>query len=347
MGKLTRRDIAKAAGVSPSTVSRALSGSPLLPRGTIDRIRAIAAEMGYAPNTLARQLAMNRSMRMGYVVPHRTTRKGPLQVSYFAVILDAMVAAAGKLGYEISIMTYDEEGAETAARLADGVKTRRVDGLVVVGLRLASNLACELARRKLPLVLLEANPELEGVAQILCDPLPAMKTMLAKLAENGYERFYFVSGDMGYYHASAQKAALMEALRQTRRAPTLVREIRGNYTRRSGYAAAEALISECGNGDFVFLSNDRMASGFYRYCQEHGVRIPDRVGVVGSDDDEAAAALFPDLTTIRQPRVEMGEAAVATLAGILDGNPPEVKHLEKEFVQRASTRACALSLISG
>ena len=133
MGKLTRIDIAKAAGVSPSTVSRALSGSPLLPDETIERIRAIADKMGYHPNTLARQLAMNRSMRIGYVVPHRSTRKGPLQVSYFSTILDAMVAEAYKLDYDVSIINYDEESREMVADLADRVRSRNVDGLVLDG----------------------------------------------------------------------------------------------------------------------------------------------------------------------------------------------------------------------
>ena len=334
--KLTRSDIADAAGVSPSTVSRALSGSPLLPIETIKRIRGIAAEMGYQPNALARQLAMNRSMRIGYVMPHRTTRKGPLQVSYFSVILDAMVATAGELGYEISIMTYDEEDAETASVLADAVKSRRVDALVVVGLRRESDLGSELVRRKLPFVLLDARADLKKIEQILCDPAPAIDEMLAKLAGRGYKRMFFVSGDMGYHHASAQKQAVTRTLEKSGHGMVLAGELTGNYTRRSGYAAAEKIIPAVSKRDFVFLSNDRMAAGFYRYCYEHGVAIPDVVGVVGSDDDEASGLLYPALTTIYQPRVEMGEVAVEMVVDLLNGRKTKMVSLPKRFMLRDS-----------
>ena len=336
MGKLTRIDIAKAAGVSPSTVSRALSGSPLLPDETIERIRAIAEAMGYSPNTLARQLAMNRSMRIGYVVPHRSTRKGPLQVSYFSTILDAMVAEAYKLDYDVSIINYDEESEKMVANLADRVRSRNVDGLVLVGLRQDSSLIGALSKTEVPFVLLDSKYDMEMVSQVVCDPAPAHDEMVANLADKGYRRLYFVSGDMGYHHAIAQRRSLLDVLSHTKHGIVLADELEGNYTRRSGYLAAKRIIKECEPGDCVFLSNDRMAMGFYRYCYETGVRIPKEIAVVGSDNDEAATALYPKLTTIYQPRLEMGAEAVRIVVALLNGESARTVVLPKKFIMGKS-----------
>ena len=119
--KLTRKDIAEIAGVSPSTVSRALSGSDLLPGETIERIAKIAREMGYQPNSLARDLARNRSFNIGYVVPQRKKHKGPLQVSYFSTILDAVVKEAFDWKYDITIINYEEESPALVDQLANRV----------------------------------------------------------------------------------------------------------------------------------------------------------------------------------------------------------------------------------
>jgi LacI family transcriptional regulator len=160
--------------------------------------------------------------------------------------------------------------------------------------------------------------------------------MLAKLAEKGYKRLFFVSGDMGYHHASAQKLALKRALEKRGCGIEFAGELSGNYRRRSGYAAAGKIVPIAKRGDCVFLSNDRMAAGFYRYCNEHGVSIPKDVGVVGSDNDEAAQMLYPDLTTIYQPRVEMGETAVEMVVDMLNGKQPETVVLPKKFILRNS-----------
>jgi DNA-binding LacI/PurR family transcriptional regulator len=294
--------------------------------------------MGYHPNTLARQLAMNRSMRIGYVVPHRSTRKGPLQVSYFSTILDAMVSEAYKLDYDVSIINYDEESSEMVANLADRVRSRNVDGLVLVGLRQDSSLIGELAKTAVPFALLDSQYDMEKISQVVCDPAPAHIEMLANLAANGYRRLYFVTGDMGYHHAIAQRRSLLDVLARTKTRIVLADELKGNYTRRSGYLAAERICEKSKPGDCVFLSNDRMAMGFYRYCYEKGVRIPTDIGVIGSDNDEAATALYPDLTTIYQPRLEMGEEAVKIVVSLLNGEPNRTVVLPKRFIMGKSIR---------
>jgi len=334
MKKLTRKDIAKAAEVSPSTVSRALSESDLLPQETIDRIKKIAKKMGYQPNVLARRFSSNQSRRVGYVIPKRTTRKGPLQVSYFSTILDSMVQTASENKYDISIYTYDKEGPELINFLAGKVYSKEVDGLVFVGLRQDSRIPNFLKRKQIPSVLIGNCYEKGNARTISCDPFSAHLEMFGTLKEKEYKRMFFVHGDLGYYHAQAQRDSLRKAAREAKF--PIAKVFHGNYTRASGYIAAEKIMKIKEDGDCVFLANDRMATGFYRFCYENKISIPDEIGVIGSDNDEAATALFPNLTTINQPRMAMGRQAVVSLIKRLNGKRIKSIVLEKQFILKDS-----------
>lgn len=334
MKKLTRKDIAKAAGVSPSTVSRALSNSDLLPQKTIDRIKKIAGKMGYEPNALARRLAANSSRRIGYVIPRRTTRKGPLQVSYFSTILDSMIQTASEQNYDISIFSYDNEGPELINSLAGKVYAKEVDGLVFVGLRQDSRIQNYLQRKQIPSILIGNHYEKGNAKTINCDSFSAHLEMFRILIDKGYKRLFFVHGDLGYYHAIAQRDSLKRAARQMKF--PIAKIFSGNYTRSSGYSAAEKIMKIKNKGDCVFLANDRMATGFYRYCYENNISIPREIGVIGSDNDEAATGLFPDLTTINQPRMEMGREAVLNLIKKLNKKRIKSVVLEKKFILKDS-----------
>ena len=121
---------------------------------------------------------------------------------------------------------------------------------------------------------------------------------MKKLELRQYRRLFFVAGNRQYYDAQLQEQAVKRHFADSSLSELEIMD--GDYSRRSGHAAAEAIFPRVREGDCVFLANDRMATGFYRYCYENTISIPDQIGVVGSDDDEAARALYPDLTTIHQ-----------------------------------------------
>ena len=166
--------------------------------------------------------------------------------------------------------------------------------------------------------------------------IPHIIEMLKCLSDKGYKSLFFVHGNLEYYHAIAQREALQKAVAETKFEITEV--IEGNYTRRSGYAAAEYIMGKKKERDAVFLANDRMASGFYRYCYEHGVKIPESIGVIGSDADEAATALYPDLSTIYQPRMEMGTEAVKRLVDIIEKDQKKSVIIQKSFLLKKSLK---------
>jgi LacI family transcriptional regulator len=335
MKNLTRKDIAKAAGVSPSTVSRALAGSPLLPKSTIERVTELAAKLGYKPNILASRLASNRSFQIGFAVELWTgTRRGPIRMSYYSTILDSMVSAAFERDYNVMVLPYLKDGKSAVEHFSDLILAKHVDGIVFAGLTRKSNIPAELLKRKIPFVVIGSEAVKNKFVSVNTDPYPAMTEMLRVLEKRNYRRIFFVEGDPEYYHAVSLKASFMKALKKS--SLSMAGMIKGDYSRRSGYDSAEKIISRKKKGDCVFFSNDRMASGFYMYCYEHKIVIPDDIGVIGSDNDDSASALYPGLSTVGQPRVEMGAAAVNRLIDIFEKKPVQPLVIPNSFIERKS-----------
>ena len=335
MCALTRKDIAKVAGVSPSTVSRALSGrTDLLPESTIAHICDVARKLGYKPNVLARRLASNKSFQIAYAVPLSVDVRGTFQVSYFSNILDSVVAEAFKKGYNVTIIPLENDARANIEKLHELVATKAVDGLVIAGLRAGDSLPEALYNEDIPFVLVGSHSSEGRFPSVNCSPVSAIEKLLS-----GLEVFdlYFVHGDLRYDDAVTQLEAVKRVAKKFKFHSFKV--IEGNYSRKSGFAAAASIIpGAAGKNAAVFLANDRMAGGFYRYCWENNLKIPDDIKVAGSDDDDAAGVLYPALTTIRQPRSEMGSVAVAMLADILSGKTadPSSVEIESQFIRRAS-----------
>ena len=335
MKNLTRKDIAKAAGVSPSTVSRALARSPLLPKSTIDRVAEIAERLGYRPNILASRLASNRSFQIGFAVELWTgARKGPIRMSYYSTILDSMVSAAFEREYNVMVLPYLKDGKSAVEHFSNLILTKHVDGIVFAGLTRKSIIPAELLKRNIPFVVIGSEAVKNRFVSVNTDPYPAMTEMFGALEKRNYRRIYLVEGDREYYHAVSLRASFMKALGKS--SISLAGAFRGDYSRSSGYDSAEKILSGKKNGDCVFFSNDRMASGFYMYCYEHKIVIPDDIGVIGSDNDDSASALYPGLSTIEQPRVEMGAAAVNLLIDQLEKKKTEPAIIPNGFIERKS-----------
>ncbi len=335
--RLTRKDIALAAGVSPSTVSRALAGSELLPEATIQRIREIAAELGYQPNTLGRRLAVNRSFQLGFAAPAGLAPdKGAFRVSYYSMILDAIVFAASGRGYHVTIHPYQPEGANPLEGFTNLIASRQADGLIVGGLKQRSRIPPELFKRNIPFVVIGAKPANQRIPCVNFDPEPGIREMFAALEKRNYRRIFFVSGNPKYHDAIIQRQALEKIAEASRIEPG--KFFPGDYTRTCGYQVAEQLSGQLKKGDCVFLANDRMAAGFFRYCMENKISIPGQVGIVGCDDDDIGAGLYPGLSTIAQPRREMGETAVELLLAGIENLPAEKLHvtLPEKFILRES-----------
>ena len=333
--QLTRKDVALVAGVAPSTVSRALAGSPLLPISTIEHVRRIANEIGYRPNRLGSQLASNKSFTIGFVVPEMRGKRGPFQMGYYASLLDATVTEAEKFGFTISIhaIPYHINFISKIKQIFD---SRSIDGLIVSGLALNSRMLGPLLKSKIPFVTVGYQHHNLDFPMINFQPLDAIKSMVKILEKKKYQEIIFVSGDMQFYDAIKQKEDFHLVLQGS--VIRLRQEITGNFSRKSGYLAAREIFkNDLVKKTAVFLANDKMAIGFYRYAYEHQISIPQKIGVIGCDDEEISRIVFPELATIRQPRAEMGGVSVRSLIALLKGDGTlSNEYLPCEFVERES-----------
>lgn len=334
--QLTRKDVAIAAGVAPSTVSRALTGSPLLPQATIEHVRKVADEIGYRPNRLASQLASNKSFTLGFVVPEMQKKRGPFQVGYFADLLDASVREGEKSGFRICIHSISYSDLSSVSKLNQLYQSKNFDGLIINGISLQNNLLPKLSELKIPFISVGYFHADQSFPMINCRSYVAIQAMLKALENKKYQELIFVGGDMQFYDGVSQKNDLLLALKSS--SIKLSQELSGDFSRKSGYQAAEQILkNERKNKTAVFLANDLMATGFYRYAYEHQITIPKTIGVIGSDDEVISRTLFPELATIRQPREEMGRLSVNELLLLIKGENNQIKtELPCEFIERDS-----------
>ncbi len=336
MGKITREEIARAAKVSPSTVSRALSGNPLIPEKTALKIRRLALEKGYVPNIAARRLVSRKSWQIGFAMEFdgQRVRRGPIQMGYYSGILDGVISAASPEGYSVSIQPYVADNLESAINFLNILESGAVDGFVFAGLRRESPMLEHLKSHQAPIVLIGMASQ--GLPSVELDYLCAYREAFSSITIGPRQRIIFIEGDKSFSYAIKQRKALEIAVKES--SIRIAKIFSGDYSMSCGYSLAPEILKSSRRGDCAIFANDRMAAGFYRHCHENKIEIPARIGVVGCDKDPSSEALFPLLSTIVQPRLEMGASAFRLLLSIVKGKGlPKQIILEQRFLKRDSS----------
>jgi LacI family transcriptional regulator len=313
-------DVAKLAGVAPSTVSRALSKPGRINVKTEQRIQAAAKELNYRLNPMARALPTGQSSTLGLLLADITN---PM---FFAAVRGAEQAASLR-GYTM-ILAESQESADREAQAADRIAPS-TDGLILVASRLSDEQITALAAT-MPVVVV--NREVSGVAGIVPDLEPGIDAALEHLASLGHTAIAYVSGPANSWMSGARWEFLLG--RAPRRGMTIV-EIGPCAPTLEGGRDALARVLASGV-TAVIAYNDLIAIGLMRAAQESGHDVPGRLSIVGFDDIFGSDFTSPPLTTIRTPLGPMGERAVRRLLG--DAAAPESpSDLPTEFVLRGST----------
>jgi LacI family repressor for deo operon, udp, cdd, tsx, nupC, and nupG len=329
-------DVARLAKVSTATVSRALATPDRVSPETRARVAAAVASMGYVPNPAARSLRSQKSRMVLVVLPD-------LANIFFSQILRGIEETLFDAGYGMIIGNLDGPP-EKEARFAALAAMGQVDGALLLNGRLFGETREGRgpgSRTGAPVVALcEAIPA--DIPQIEVDNRAAAADMTRHLAGLGHRRVAYVTGPAGNVLERERFAGYRDGLAAEGLPfdPTLVHS--GDYTLEAGarIGAALAGVAAAERPTAVFSSNDAMAIGLMRALAERGVRVPGDVSVAGFDDIEYAAVAEPALTTVRQPRRDLGRAGAAILLDLLAGRPaPALTRLDTELVVRASTRA--------
>jgi len=323
---VTIRDVAREAGVSISTVSRALAAPARVAEPTRSLVQATAARLGYRPNRNARGLITGRSGSIGLVVPD-------LENPFFGSVCKGVQARARAAGYSVFVADTDEDPTAEAEIVRGLVK--QVDGVILCSPRTSDEEVLALATET-PLVL--ANRSLDGVPSIIFDNQAATRVVLRHLVALGHSSIAYAGGParswsngerLGGFTRFADGGAGLELIDL------------GNFPPNFSGGVQAADLALASGATAVVAFNDLMALGLIDRLRQRGLSTPDDMSVTGFDNVAVATFVRPNLTTVDLPRVRMGRMSVdALLDAVSNGStaaPPAVQQLGVELVVRQSS----------
>lgn len=335
IGKIGIRDVAAAAGVSPTTVSHALSGKGRLPDETRRRIASIADELGYRPNANARNLVSGKSGLLGIVVSSsQETPFGLGDFDYFIQLLSAATGAAVERGRALVV-----EGMRTGT---DAFGRVDVDGAIVVDPVSDDPLLDELDKAGVPVVTTgrRDGPPLNGRADCWVDNdhLNATESILAHLSERGADRIGLISTTpVTSYTRDAIQAH--RSWCRTREQEPLISVVEGPINEGAGFKAAEQLFESERPPDAIYATLDQLALGALLASRAKGLKVPEDLMIAGCTDSHASAWSDPPLTAVTLNPEAIGQAAVSSLIELIDGEGavPAPEIIPTGIVERRST----------
>lgn len=326
----TIEEVAAAAGVSRSTVSRVVNGSTSVSPAALDAVTRAITDLNYVPNRAARSLASRATMAIALVVPEDTTRF--FGDPFFAAVVSGINARLGKSDYVLNlIIASDDPRDKTTAYVRSGA----VDGAIVVSHHTSDTFIDRIAAA-VPVVY-GGRPvrERERDFYVDVDNAAGARDATRYLLSKGYRRVATITGPLTMPAGVDRLEGYREALAEAGLEPVVVAD--GNFTTDGGAAAMQQILDGGAEFDALFIASDLMARGALAVLGRAGIRVPEDVGIVGFDDSPVATSVNPQLTTMRQPSHEQGEKMADILLSILaGGTPPHVTVLETELIVRAS-----------
>ena len=339
-GRVTIIDVAKAAGVHPSTVSRVLNGSGelnLLP-ATRQRVIAAAARLGYRPSALARSLRLQRTFTLGMLVPH-------IDNPLFPSIIKGVEQTARSRGYNL-ILCNTEDSSEREGEYLRVLRERQVDGIVIASSFMSDATIAELRHDGFPFVLVNRGTRGGDDLVVVVDNNMGTAEAIGHLVDLGHSRIGIVAGPQttmtGQQRLAAAKAALRERGVRLESSQVSVAE---SFSEEAGYRAARRLIHGGAPPTAIFCANDLVALGTLRAAREAGLDCPDQISLVGFNDIPFAELFAPPLTTVHVPQRELGELAAGLILAQIEQQPIPARRivLDVHLVIRGSTAAPARS----
>jgi DNA-binding LacI/PurR family transcriptional regulator len=310
----TIKDIARQAGVAPSVVSRALNNKYGVKEETKELIQKIAREMDYYPNTAARSLVTRKTGTIGVVM-------ADISEPYYSQIIKGMEFVASQTGYTL-LFSNSYECVERNRVLQKMIYAERVDGLVIVGSNIQEkNFVMTLLEQEIPFVLIERNFSEPRVNCIWVDNTEGAYLVTKYLIEKGHRKIAHIAGNFYYQVALDRIEGYKKALTEAGIGFSEELISPGNYINIDAYnAMRELLRHQC---TAVFAASDTMAYSALQAINEAGLSVPGDIAVVGFDDLEFSALTNPPLTTVHQPRYEMGQRSLEILIANLQGELTE------------------------
>ncbi len=325
-------DIAAAAGVAPSTVSRALQDHPRISPARRAQIKALAEQMGYRPNQVARSLVTGRSCTLGVVITEVTD-------PFVAEVMRGAELASRAAGYTLLFASSDRDPAREleAIRL---LLAREVEGVIVIsgraGPRYTELRAAEGLGAEWPLVLVNNQQAGPGIYSVRMDNRAGASAAVSYLKSLGHRRIAFVAGPERGRSSRERLEGYRQGIAVNGLGPAAEKVVTGAGLLEDGPRALAALMGLAERPTAVLCYNDLAAIGLLGAAARAGLRVPGDLSVVGYDNIPLSAFSVPPLTTVDQPKEQMGRLAVEMCLAALNGRPTQDVVLTGELVIRES-----------
>jgi len=327
------KDVARLAGVSTSTVSHVINKDRFVSEAITDKVAAAIKTLNYAPSALARSLKLNQTRTIGMLITASTN-------PFYSELVRGVERSCFERGY--SLVLCNTEGDEQ--RMNQNLETlmqKRVDGLLLLCTE-THQPSQEIMQRypSVPTVMMDWAP-FDGDSDLIQDnSLLGGDLATQHLIDRGYTRIGCLTGPLDKTPARLRLEGYRKAMHRAGLRIPDGYEITGNFEFGGGFAAMQQLLAHPVPPEAVFAGNDAMAVGAYQALYQAGKRIPEDMGIVGYDDIELARYMTPPLTTVHQPKDELGELAIDVLIHRMaqpDQQQQRVQ-LTPELVVRGSTR---------
>jgi len=313
----TIKDVAKLAGVHPSTVSRVINNDSRISEKTKNKVIYVINKLGYTPNAIARGLKTKRTNTIGMLIPDITN-------PFFADLARGVEDAASENGFNVILCNSDEK-LEKERTYLEILKEKRVDGLILGSVHIKDKSIFRLEKIKYPYILV--SRDIEGLDKncIIVNDIAGGTMATEHLIKLGHRRIAHITGPLKVKSAINRLEGYGIALKKNHieYKEELVEE--GDFRIAGGYKAMKKLLKLSELPTAIFAANDLLAVGAMQAIQKRKYHIPKDFCIIGFDDIKLASFVYPTLSTIRQPMMEMGALAVKMLLRIIE---------EREFNQR-------------
>ena len=327
----TVKDIAKLAGVSTATVSRALANPEKVTDSTKKKVEQAAAQLGYAPNAIARSLRTQESKTIVVIIPD-------IGNHFFSDIIKGIELIAHKKGYQVLVGDADRDIVR-ARKYIDLVYSKQADGVLSLTSEIPiEQIIDEQGQTKFPLVVACENYPGSNIPSVHIDQEFSASSVIESLIQMGHYKIACIRGaDRNPISESRLKGVQTCMAKWQLRMPDEYIGV-GDYTLLSGYEVAEQLLTLEDRPPAIFCFNDEMAIGVIRRATEMGIKIPEQLSIVGFDNIPFSEYCTPQLTTVHQPRQLIGESAMKLLLSILSGKKPNPEiTLPAQLIFRGTT----------
>ncbi|MCQ2008688.1 MAG: catabolite control protein A [Sporolactobacillus sp.] len=309
-------DVAREAGVSMATVSRVVNGNPNVKPTTRKKVSEAIKRLGYRPNAVARGLASKKTTTVGVIIPD-------ISSVYFSELARGIEDIATMYKYNI-ILCNSDQNKDKEIHLIQTLLGKQVDGIVFMGGKIDPEHIEEFKQSNVPFVLASTVDEQHEIPSVNIDYEQAVFEVISKLIESGNQHVGFINGPVdvpinGKYKLNGYKAAL-----KSHHIPfeeTLVTE--GDYTYESGKEATSQFLSQEIKPTAIFVDSDEMAIGAIHEIQDEGLKVPEDIEVVSSENTRLVQMVRPTLTSIAEPTYDIGAVAMRLLTKLMNNEKVE------------------------